>query len=413
MRLARPLVLALPALLLTAAAAPASADVLTVGPSGLFADIQSALDAAADGDTVLVDPSGTYAAFTIPDLDVSVVGDGPVRVDGTIHLAALGAGRDVLLSDLHTSVFGDLMLEASGALGSVRVDTCTLRGATSVAIPQFSSVPGAVVSQSTDVAFTACDIRGGVNGAGIVVLDSEVSVVDSTVRGGSANDGGAFFLLKGGPGMFVDDDATCFVGASTITGGNGNLAIYPATPWCHDGGDGGDGLDLDIGLVRMRATQLVGGSGPSGSDPDVGCPLGGSDGAAGAPSSVSPSGTLVSLAGTQPSVTLPTLLREGQVGEAVFAGTPGDLVGLTWNPSAATAWWSDVGQQLVSFQPTLQLRLAGTLPAEGQLTVPFQVGELGPGVEGVRLFLQVLSGDPSGAVTLGSARPLVLLDAAF
>jgi hypothetical protein len=70
----------------------ARADVLTVGPTAVFAEVQTAVDAAADGDTILV-ARGNYASFSIVDKAVTVVADtgADVFVDGPLAVAQLAA----------------------------------------------------------------------------------------------------------------------------------------------------------------------------------------------------------------------------------------------------------------------------------------------------------------------------------
>ena len=65
---------------------------------------------------------------------------------------------------------------------------------------------------------------------------------------------------------------------------------------------------------------------------------------------------------------------------------------------------------LVSFPAVVPI---GTIPTGGELTVPFNVSDIAPGVSDLTLFIQSLFGMSDGKPILGSHQVLLILDPAY
>src|SRR5689334_15088038 len=92
-------------LALSTLVAPASADVITVGPTGAdHAQIQPAIDAAAPGDIVLLRsaPIPYYQAFTLAGKAVAIFADqgGLAYVNGTTVIRDVPEGPAVVLRQI-------------------------------------------------------------------------------------------------------------------------------------------------------------------------------------------------------------------------------------------------------------------------------------------------------------------------
>ena len=116
----------------------AAQNVLLVGPTQPFADVQAALGFASDGDVVEVEP-GTYPPFTIVGKRVAVVAKKGPGLPGTftvtgapaITVGALAPGQSVTIANARitaTALGAAITIDTAGA-GSVRLlDTIVTAG---------------------------------------------------------------------------------------------------------------------------------------------------------------------------------------------------------------------------------------------------------------------------------------------
>ncbi len=125
----------------TDSAMPYSADlpanILTVGASGAFSDIQSAVDAATAATTILRVEAGTYPSFVIDGLGIARLhivpdGSGPVLIDASaapVEIANIGILQAVELVDLVVTggTSGPAVLVRSSS-GAVLLDGLTVTG---------------------------------------------------------------------------------------------------------------------------------------------------------------------------------------------------------------------------------------------------------------------------------------------
>ena len=144
--------------------------------SGDFTDLQAAVDAATPGDWLHVAP-GTYPGPVLVTKELTIHGLGPsVRVDGRLRVEAAGAAT---LSFLQADGFSLV-----GIPGPARVRNCTGMGWTDAHL-SVTGCPDVLVSESR---FYHLPSFGGppglAGGAGVVVSDSGLSLIDCDVRSG-------------------------------------------------------------------------------------------------------------------------------------------------------------------------------------------------------------------------------------
>jgi hypothetical protein len=282
------------------------AGVLTVGPTGAFANVAAALAAAQPGDTILVEP-GTYGPFQV-DKSVRIAATGPgveIAAFGVnaIRVVNLPAGAEVglfgikvranpvgavphasvvvennlgtvLLSDVWIDcVFAGIGLLAVGSERVLLVD-CRIDDCGSLGAPQ----NGALESLNSNVYLTATRIQGQ-SGAGgfaasgdhaMTAIGGSVTLWRSELLGGAGVLGKGFLVVPiGGDGLRVTDTAVRHFGGpgSLIAGGNGAFGgfLMPAA--------GGTGLRLigSANAVVQDAVVLKGGLAPApgGPTPDA------------------------------------------------------------------------------------------------------------------------------------------------
>jgi hypothetical protein len=184
-------------------------NVIAVGPSGAYPDVQSALAAVTGAKPVLRLAAGTYPAFTVGGglgaLRIFADGTGPVVIDttlGSVVIQDLGPGDAVELSDLEIGSAGSPNegIAITSCAGLVVLDELTVHGG--------AGQPGVHVTASTRVAVQ----RSAVDGApGLVVESASVALVgrgaldELDVSGGSS-----VRLAEVAPAETVD-------GTSTVT----------------------------------------------------------------------------------------------------------------------------------------------------------------------------------------------------
>ncbi|HUR27746.1 MAG TPA: hypothetical protein VM509_06145 [Planctomycetota bacterium] len=224
----------------------AFAGVHRVGP-GAFSTPQAAVDAAIDGDTILIAP-GNYPGFKITDEALAIAVDPSGIVNcGAVVVESLSSAKNVLVDGLNVTAASGMALKLHSNLGSVRIQNCTLTGASSVA-----SNPGIVLGAGAFV-----------TGCGDVVMRNT-----TILGGGGYSDWGA---SSGTDALFARGSNLALYGC-TVRGGYGGWADPDSSNW---GGSGGDGLESPDSFVLAQQTTFTGGAGGGGGDGDFLSPGGG------------------------------------------------------------------------------------------------------------------------------------------
>ncbi|MEL6429224.1 MAG: hypothetical protein AAFU73_08080 [Planctomycetota bacterium] len=177
----------MPLALLALALAPV--DVIDVGPTGAYADIQTAVLAAAEGDVLRIGP-GTYDSFAVFGKSLTLVPAGSTfTVEGVVRVQNLGLGQTftmqgATLKQLHTN-YGEERLILGGNVGSVRIEG--VRAETEQAggwFPWHSATSSVRVVDCFDVSFNDCEfgvVWGYDDLNDIIVGVGAVRLIDSTV----------------------------------------------------------------------------------------------------------------------------------------------------------------------------------------------------------------------------------------
>jgi hypothetical protein len=428
------------ALLVPPSFAAAQGRVLVVddGGGGAYTDIQSAVDESTHGDTVLV-WSGTYPGFNVVNKAIAVIADAGevVQVNGTVQVRNLAVDRDVLLGRLRiTGATGGLAYQGTGLylkndLGSVRVQGCDLQAA--------APHPGALVEGSLDASFNDCRSYGGdggclylsdaTAGAGVSVAGSSVAVYFGELRGGA----GGMWGCDGCPGASaLSSPTSSFLHAAGVVlnpgdGANANDNCVGTNDWnstC-DGGDGGHGVELQLGASFGEVhtfwgfhNAYGGSSGGTAGFGMCGCGLHvscyGEDGGQGL--NIHQGSNDVVQSSTQDSPLLgatPNPVREQATVQLSFLGSPNSTVLLA--VSERTGFRPRLGQgvQHVPLNSPSLFQIVGSSNGAGQLQAAWPIPDLGPGVQTRTVYLQPLFIDSSGGYTWGAPVGLVLLDGAF
>jgi hypothetical protein len=390
---------------------------------GPFLTVQAAIAAAADGDTILVH-AGAYEAPQVVGRSLTIAAEDGASVAfyAGLFSTLLAEVRDLAPDDvvvLRGIAFDDLRLLDNE--GTVWVEDCDMT----------SGAPGLLVESSANVVLVRDTIsgqsgfidpgayfsQGSSDGARFV--DSRVAMYDCTVQGGK---GSNFTQTVLGPGFpHIGEDAIEMHGGElrlsgcSLTGGAGGAGGSDSFYGCFEGQTGGHGVNLVEGAPALvvRDSQLAGGPGGAAiTPPPPTCPFGSSGpGAAGSPV-LTQSGAVTNVEGLARHVQLSGPVSEQEPLHVTVAGAPGDAVLL-----------------LVATQPQLTLTSAslgallvatpqhvvgvGVLGVPGELDVQVRLPELGPGVEGVRLFVQGAFEPGAGGAVLGSGSVLVALDSAY
>jgi hypothetical protein len=422
-------------------AAPASADIITVGGiDGDFQEIDTAYAAAQDGDTILV-RLGVYPKVTIGgNKSVTITSDFPgwVLIEGRVVVLGVSEGKTVVLNGLRATGevgsfppymgYGLAVLNCSGR---VRVQNCDFTGADGdpdgwewdglfdyEVTGHAAGWDGVLVRDSTGpISFSHCDLVGGDG------TNMESFLIDMSGCGCVAGE-------PGGNGLRVENSNAVTVAHSTATGGRGSTSDYAGgrggagvsahnsfvqvTGGLFDGGDGGGAFDC--------CTGFTGGPGGHGVDADAGSvawtlePSGtGGDGGSALLAGPGPDGVLVGGAGA--ITNFPGTSRELMVSTPVYddgsvtvtlSGNPGDQALVFLSSGTGFA-------QVSGFQGTWLLGPSfgfsiGAIPGGGTLTLVAPAPPLA--VEHLGFHLQALVGGVGDAALTGSTA-LELVDAAF
>lgn len=174
------------------------------GPGSNFAQIQPALNAAADGDTILV-RAGSYPEFALSTAKGVMIAGEPGVVVGTVGgvgftLSKLRAGKTFVMRNLSFTV-GATRLQFTDCAGQVYLEEVDMSQATvsnsfvvencaQVCMTQVtaSGLPAMIVSDS-NVVLVDCRISAvpwATSYPALTLTNSELTIVDSTLTGGSS-----------------------------------------------------------------------------------------------------------------------------------------------------------------------------------------------------------------------------------
>jgi hypothetical protein len=402
----------------SAGLAEASGTRIITKPGGpTFADIQSAVNAAASGDVILVG-SGTYSGFTIDGLGVWVVAtpSSSVVVGGSVLVQNVPAGEDVLLSGLGSF---NSRLTLSNCAGEVRLQSCQFQSAAGAPIVDFPCTetppiepPANLIQSCARVSLTMCDLRG-TNGASCTTLicrggegqsalgisDSDVALYACNLTGGNGgNTINCAHVASGGQGCTVS--GVLFASGSTFQGGVGGYGGNQAT----NAGPGGNGVVVAAGsTARLVECSAMGGAGGLNlCFPSTVCP---------GPPGVGISGRATSL----------PYARATFSGVSMFASGTSYSIALTGAPSA-DVWLAFAASPAHTYSPPAQsVRLlpaplwmgspAWTLPASGQTNIAFDLNYPQSGAAVQRVYAQCVFRDPSDATwRFGNPLDIVCID---
>ncbi len=243
----------------TATAPPSN--FLTVGPTGAFPDVQSAIAAASGPTPVIAVAAGTYPSFLVPSgkgtLRILADGSGPVRIDttlGAVRILGVGPQDAVELSDLEigdaASPFGGLLVR--DCAGVIVLDELLVQGGT--------GQPGIDVDSSTRTAIQRTDAFGS---PGLLLQDGAVALASrgtvdvlelrgfssarvAELAGATVVETGSTLVTYPGPMADVEVAELLPLGEPftvalsgtpsgiyvlVVAGGLGWLDIFPSPPW--------------------------------------------------------------------------------------------------------------------------------------------------------------------------------------
>ena len=224
---------------------------LLVGPAQPYLTIDGALDDALDGDRLLVAP-GSYVEpeLAIGDRTLTLEATAPgvlLRTTANRRAVTVEAGRALTLVGV------DFDGESNVGLAQLRGGALTLQDVTTTATtaPIPGQPGGNIDAENATVWIERSTLDGAVSpvkdGGQIYALNSQVSVVDSVVRGGSAASGGGLFIQGGSltirdstlSGHTAEEGAAIYADASDLvvegTRFTGNHATVSSVVVCTSG----------------------------------------------------------------------------------------------------------------------------------------------------------------------------------
>lgn len=393
------------------------------GPASTAATIQLAVDAAVDGDVVLVrtTPQG---AFAVGDKSLTIVGEiANATIDGTVSLQGLSAAKSVAIRGFAiTPPAGTLALQIFGCAGHVRLDDLSVvRG------PGFTVSASLVsIANSADVTLTHATVADnsvlvtGGSGPALGVSNSSLSIDACTIAGTRGSDGqiqgfNVIPPIGGLPAIGVSSNSHLFVQGSVISGGKGgdgtDANCPPMAQGPTVGAPGGSAIFVtsspDVSFVDALVTGGVGGTGGAGAP---GCGFtAAADGTDGAPIV---NATPLVFADVARQLSAQALTRELTTLDLVVSGEPGESATLLISSTCQRNVVPGI-QGPVLVGPSLRRIPLGIVPGSGVLNASLPLGDLAPGVQGSRRFLQAFCRDANGQVRLTGCTSVVFLDAAY
>jgi len=376
------------------------------GGSGVFTDIQAAIDASSNFSVILI-KDGVYGGFTLDGEYRYIVAESGADVDCT------GPVEIKNIHSAHTSIQGlDIApppigpaLKITNCSGGVFLDRCTMVGN---GLPIFIAGQAAVVENADSVMFSSCQLSvasGAGPAQGLYQNDSNVALYGCDVTGGDGEmglPGGDACLMVGG---------TLFASGCEFRGGVGSDGTV-TSPFglCTDGQKGGAGIVLSaLGapsepIVRFVETDFFGGAG--GAPGGTGC----NSGPNGFTMDASV-GEMHQLPGSARHFDITSPVREGKAGNLTIVGEPGDYVWFVASFAQSQTYVADLRGVML---PTLDQTLIpiGFLPANGvlhaSLTVPVHAS-----TDSYALMEQVVHWSSSTGFNLSNPRLSAILDKNF
>lgn len=359
---------------------------VNVNGTGDFSDLLAAVAAASPGDTLLIGP-GTYNGPVI-DKPLRLVADGlGVELNSGMLIRNIAFPDQVLLNGIEAA-------PADLSTGSLTIQNCT--GTVWVDSFQLDTflAPGAfIIENSSNVVLVDC-LGAAFGGIGLDVTNSTVHV-----QGGEFLGSRATSLADGSPALLASNSDIDLLDVSLI-GGNGVGMLGVAT-------NGGAGLELlNNSTLTARSLSAQGGAGGF----DI---FSGATGLPGPRSAVEPGSTFTELAGPVHELEVAPVARPGDPVNYAVSGPSGHLVALNLSLGPVPLFSPLAQGSLLITAPDLAV-LLGTIDASGSLTVLTNAPPLGPTVQGLQLYAQILALDPvQPAVFTGFGRPISLLGAGF
>lgn len=343
--------------------------VVDAGGQGDFLQIQGAVDAAASGDTILV-KAGTYSSALSLGKGLQLVAER----NHYVRIVSVGFADTSALEDLYIAGIDGRLGFGSGWLeftrGRVLIEDC--RNVHGFSTPSDLVLGG----QFSSFVIVGCR-RVGQPGA----------------PGGDGEDGSPA-MVHGGSAV-----RAVFVYDSSFSGGYGGDG-YGWT--CQPGGRGGPGIQMNGGILRSQRIGAYGGAG------GPGC----WDGNAGMPMELEDGARHVPITAPWSRLSVPNVVREGEVIQVTVAGEPGTAVDLLSSPGQAVRYLGDQTGALLIAQPWTTTVL-GTIPPSGVLAFPMPISDLPPGEEGEMTYHQAVLTGPAGQTYFSNPTGMVVLDASF
>lgn len=426
-----PKLLFVAALLLSSSA---KADVLVVGPTQAFTDIQAAVDAAASGDLLLIQ-AGEYSSFKVDGKGLSILADGPgaALVKGTVQVRNLPGHQIFVMRGLSVDAKqAERLNEAFFAAkcdGVLWIESCRFTGDDGEATKDFFDVAGrdgAKLISSRASVWNRCSFNGGEGasssdddaqpfigsaGHGLNLDRGTHSVYNCNAAG---NDGGSDFdedgQSAGNAGNGMEAQGVLFVSGCELSGGKGGFADCDPFAGCGAGGDGGSGINL---LNNSKATTLSNQYSP-GQGGSGGSSFGNSapDGQDGENVKLGFDAKLQAISGAARQLKVPSPLRFQEAGSMDVVGKAGDIVFVQVSLDARHQSSASALGPLFPVPPTRTLFL-GSIPPGGELSFPFAVQSgFGTGPH-TQFFLQALVLNQNGVTFASNPTELTLLDPAF
>jgi hypothetical protein len=396
--------------------AAARADVVVVDPGGAPGApiLMQAIADAAPGDVLLLEPGNYQQDYLVYSIDKGLallpasVG-GRITL-GPVQISNVPAGQSIVLRGLDLNAFADATsaLLISQVHGTAWIEDCHIAGS-HPSLDSGAPGPGGIAVSvfQAHVIFRHCSLAGGAGMDGVAGQPSStggdaffaaslshVALHDCTLVGGDAGSGLPPILTDLTAGRALNTGySDVLVSGCTLTGGKEG-ADNDAQP----GTSGSAIRTADRASVRVLQSVLLPGAvqGLGTQAPTID----------GAPS------TVEMLAEPARALVLPALAHVGQVVTLFLDGEPGDAAFLLMSPKAG-AWPVARLEGTLALQPGSFAApvFVGVLPGpDGQLSAPFSITQLPPGVEAMTLFAQGLFQDADGA-SLGGASAITWLDA--
>jgi hypothetical protein len=366
----------------SAASAQTQVHVVDSTGAGEFTTIAAAIAAAESGDIVLLragdyfspSPQGVVLDGT---KTLAVVADSstPLRT-ATLDVENVLATNHVLVQRLHPVTGGGDVDRVRNCAGPVWLEGCDFEHA----IAGVSSVGGVVVDASASVVFARSTLRRPVDlflfGTTAIALQASTSRVHlhgSTVHGVREGNPAALGLQ----GAFLE-----LFGASLLGGAGTN-----GSPFGCNGGNGGDGLELQ-GASQASALGATIAAGPGGA-PFGGC----SPGLPGTAVVLGPGSALATIPGLARGFEVVSPVRDDELVQATFRGTPGDGVWLGVSSAPRTGLGARFRDGELLLATPFQVVFIGTIPASGSLVLQVPAPTLQGGAEGAVFFGQAIFRD--------------------